>query len=216
MLEELKEKVVALGKEMLIRHLTDGTSGNISMIDRKSGAIVITPSSLPYGSMTNDQICVLDMTGKKIEGAYKPSSEWRMHLSAFAARQDISCILHTHSRYSIALACTHTDLPAITVDMAAYCGAVAPVIPYRTPGTIELASLVAEELAKGYRAVLLANHGSIVIGPDEGIAIEAAEALELAAMAFIRGYHVARPVPIPEDEVEKLLLLVYGDSTRAI
>jgi L-fuculose-phosphate aldolase len=216
MLEELKEKVVALGKEMLTRQLTDGTSGNISMIDRKSGAIAITPSSMPYGSMTSDQICVLDLTGKKIEGACKPSSEWQMHLRAFAARQDVSCVLHTHSRYSIALACTHTNLPAITVDMAAYCGAVAPVVPYRTPGTEELASLVAQELAKGYRAVLLANHGSLVIAPDEEIALEAAVALELAAMAFIRGYHVARPIPIPEDEVDKLLHLIYGVSTSAV
>jgi len=216
MLEELKEKVVVLAKEMLTRQLTDGTSGNISMIDRKSGAIVITPSSMPYDSMTSDQICVLDPSGKKIEGTCKPSSEWQMHLGAFAARQDVNCVLHTHSRYSIALACTHTNLPAITVDMAAYCGSVAPVVPYRTPGTEELASVVSQELAKGYRALLLANHGSLVIGPDAEITLEAAVALELAAMAFIRGSHVAPPVPIPQDEVNKLLELIYGENTSAI
>jgi L-fuculose-phosphate aldolase len=216
MLEELKDKVISLSKEMLVRQLTDGTSGNVSMIDRKSEAIVITPSSMPYDSMTSDQLCVLDMSGKKLEGAFKPSSEWQMHLGAYAARQDVNCVLHTHSRYSIALACTHTNLPAITVDMAAYCGSMAPVVPYRTPGTEELASLVSQELAKGHRALLLANHGSLVIGPDEDITLEAAVALELAAMAFIRGYHVARPIPIPEDEVKKLLNLIYGESTSAI
>jgi L-ribulose-5-phosphate 4-epimerase len=216
MLEVLKEKVVVLAKEMLIRQLTDGTSGNISMIDRKTGAIVITPSSMPYNDMTSDQICVLDKTGKLIEGGFKPSSEWQMHLGAFTARKEINCVMHTHSRYLIALACTHTDLPAITVDMAAYCGAVAPVVPYRTPGTEELASLVTQELTKGYRALLLANHGSLVVGPDEVITLEAGVALELAAMAFIRGYHVAQPVPIPEGEVNKLLQLIYGESTSAI
>jgi L-ribulose-5-phosphate 4-epimerase len=216
MLEELKDKVVALSKEMLARQLTDGTSGNVSMIDRTNGAFVITPSGLSYETMTRDQICVLDLEGKKIEGVFKPSSEWQMHLACYTTRQDITCVLHSHSRYLIALACTHTNLPAITVDMAAYCGAVAPLVPYRTPGTRELAVLVAQELAKGHRAVLLANHGSLVIGPDDEIVLEAAVALELAAMAYIRGYPIARPVPIPEADVKILLGLVYGESTGAI
>lgn len=216
MLEELKKNVVLLAKEMLARQLTDGTSGNVSMIDRKSGAVAITPSGMPYDTMTVEQISVLDLKGNRLEGECKPSSEWRMHLETFASRKDINCVLHTHSRYSIALACTHTNLPAITVDMAAYCGAMAPVIPYRMPGSEELAALVAQELAKGYRALLLANHGCLVIGPDAEITLEAATALELAAMAFIRGSHVARPVPISEDEVKKLLALIYGDSASAI
>lgn len=216
MLEDLKEKVVFLAKEMLARQLTDGTSGNVSIIDRESGAVVMTPSGLPYDHMTADQVCVLDSSGNKIEGSTKPSSEWQMHLAAYAARQDINCVLHTHSRYSIALACTHTDLPAITIDMAAYCGAIAPVVPYCTPGTEALACRVAQELEKGRRAVLLANHGNLIIGPDAEITLEAAVALELAAMAFIRGCSFARPVPIPENEVNKLLRLVYGESKSAI
>lgn len=216
MYEIIKENVLYVAKEMLKRGLTDGTAGNVSVIDRANDCIAITPSGLPYEQMDEEQVCVMDSTGKIIASPCKPSSEWRMHLRVFSAREDISVVLHTHSRYSIAMASTHTPLPAITVDMAAYCGPLAPVIPYRTPGSEELAALVAQELGQGRQAVLLANHGSLVVAPEAEIALEAAAALELAAMAYIRGSVVAPPVPIPEEEVDKLFCLVYGESKGVV
>jgi L-fuculose-phosphate aldolase len=155
---------------------------------------------------------VIDFEGKVVWGKNKPTSEYHMHLAALKARQVIQGVIHTHSRFAIAMACVHQSLPAITVDMAAYCGKEAPVVPYLTPGTERLAAVVAEKIKEGYRAMLLANHGTLFVSPDLDLLIEGAEALELAAMAYIRGSTLDVPQPIPETEVDILLDLVYGQQ----
>jgi L-fuculose-phosphate aldolase len=214
--EGIRKTVADLAVRMLEMSLTDGTSGNVSAIDRASGAVAITPSAVPYEGMTADMIPVVDLCGARLWGDRKPSSELPMHLAAYEARPDAAIVLHTHSRYAIAVACTNTDLPAITVDMAAYCGSAAKLVPYNTPGSAELARAVASMFSQGHRALLLANHGTLLVAPDAQIGIEAAEALELNAMAYVRSSVIGRPVPIPSEEVQKLLALVYGEEQRAV
>ena len=215
MIQKTRELVARMAREMLSRKLTDGTSGNLSMIDPDMRLVAITPSGIPYHNMTAEQIPVLNLSCEKVWGEYKPSSEYRMHIAAIKARSDITTVLHTHSRYAIAVSCTQQSLPAITVDMAAYCGAEAPLVPYQAPGSNAISTAVADYLHRGYRALLLANHGTLCISQDPGTIIEAAEALELAAMAYIRGSIIGTPKPIPESEVNKLLDLVYGEK-RAV
>ncbi len=215
MIPKTRKLVAELANEMLNRGLTDGTSGNLSIMDVESQMVAITPSGIQYQHMTADQIPVLNLSGKRVWGECKPSSEFRMHIAALKAKTEILAVIHTHSRYAIALASIHQPLPAITIDMAAYCGAEAPVVPYRTPGSDAIASLVSEYIGKGFLAMLLANHGTLLVSHDPEILIEAAQALELAAMAYIRGSVIGTPQPIEKDEVDKLLDMVYGEK-RAI
>lgn len=215
MVPKTRKLVTKLAQVMLNRGLTDGTSGNLSILDAESQVVAITPSGIPYQAMTADQIPVLNLSGKKVWGDYKPSSEYRMHIAAIKARPGITAVVHTHSRYAIALACIHQPLPAITVDMAAYCGAEAPVVPYRTPGSDAIASAVSDYIRQGFSAMLLANHGTLFVSQETEILIDAAEALELAAMAYIRGSIINTPRPIEKQEVEKLLAMVYGEK-RAV
>jgi L-fuculose-phosphate aldolase len=210
MIEEKRESVAWMAREMLALGLTDGTSGNVSVMERETGLVAITPSGIAYQGMTADQIPVINMDGEKILGEFKPSSEYRMHLAAFKARADITVVLHTHSRFAIALSCVLDTLPAITIDMAAYCGAEAPVLPYRLPGSDAIAEVAATYVKQGFRAMLLANHGTLLVSSDEKLVLEAAQVLELAAMAYIRASIVGKPRPIPKPEVEKLLDMVYG------
>lgn len=215
MIESKRNQVVKIAKEMLARGLTDGTSGNVSILDEESRLIAITPSGIPYQEMTPDQIPVIDIEGNIIWEQYQPSSEYRMHLAAYRAWSEINAVIHTHSRYSIALACAQRSLPAITVDMAAYCGKEAVLIPYQRPGTDQLASAVEDCVRKKNRATLLANHGTLFVAPDPDLLIDGAEALELAAMAFVRGSIVGSPTPIPDEDIEYLMELVYGER-RAV
>lgn len=210
MIEKTRILVASIAEEMLDRGLTDGTAGNVSILDEETQLVAVTPSGIPYRGMTADQIPVINSAGEVVWGEYKPTSEYRMHLAALKARSDITAVIHTHSRFAVALACVHQVLPAITVDMAAYCGKEAGVIPYMTPGTEELALSVADYLKKEYKALLLANHGALFVAPEPEMLLEGAEAIELAAMAFIRGSGIANPKPIPEQEIDKLIDMVYG------
>ena len=212
MIEKTREVLAGIARQMLARGLTDGTSGNISLLDKPSQLVAVTPSGLPYLEMTADQIPVLTLTGEVVWGECPPTSEYLMHLAALTSQKDISAVIHTHSRFAIAMASAHQALPSITIDMAAYCGKVAPVIPYQTPGSKTLASSVADYIQRGYRAMLLANHGALFVAPEPDLLISGAEALELAAMAYIRGSVVGVPQPLPEEEVDRLLDLVYGQK----
>jgi len=215
MIEKTRKHLARIARQMLARGLTDGTSGNISLLDKSSQLVAVTPSGMPYTEMTAGQIPVLKITGEVVWGECPPTSEYRMHLAALAAREGISAVIHTHSRFAIALACIHQALPSITVDMAAYCGKEAPVIPYQTPGSDALASAVTDTIRRGNRAMLLANHGALFAAPEPDLLIDGAEALELAAMAYIRGSIVGVPQPLLEGDVNDLLDLVYGQK-RAV
>ncbi len=215
MIKETRAKVAEVAREMVVRGLTDGTSGNISILEPESRLVAVTPSGMPYPEMTAEDIPVINLAGDQVWGDTKPTSEYRMHLAVLQARTSLLGVIHTHSRFSIALACVHQTLPAITVDMAAYCGKEASLVPYLTPGTDRLAGAVADYFKMGVRALLLANHGALFAAPDPELLIEGAEALELAAMAYVRGKGIATPRPIPEEEIDYLLDLVYGQK-RAV
>lgn len=212
MIVKTRERLAGIAREMLARGLTDGTSGNISLLDKPSQLVAVTPSGLPYLEMTADQIPVLSLAGEVVWGECPPTTEYLMHLAALTSREDISAVIHTHSRFAIAMASAHRALPSITVDMAAYCGKEAPVIPYQTPGSKKLASSIADYVQQGYRAMLLANHGTLFVAPESGLLIDGAEALELAAMAYIRSSVIGEPQPLLEEDVDRLLDLVYGQK----
>lgn len=215
MVNKTRARVAEIAREMAARGLTDGTSGNISIMDQDSKLIAVTPSGMPYQKISKDDVPVINQRGEIVVGDRQPTSEYRMHLAVLNARKDFRGVIHTHSRFSIAIACVHQALPAITVDMAAYCGQEAPLVPYLTPGTDRLAEAVAAYYLEGQRALLLANHGAIFAAPDPDLLIDGAEALELAAMAYVRGQSFGIPKPIPNEEIELLLDLVYGQK-RAV
>ena len=75
MLEALKKEVYEANMELVKRGLVIYTWGNVSGIDRESGLVVIKPSGVEYDVMTPDDMVVVDMDGKVVEGKYKPSSD---------------------------------------------------------------------------------------------------------------------------------------------
>ena len=47
----------------------------MSAIDRETGYVAIKPSGVSYDKMTAEDIVLVDLTGKVVEGKWKPSSE---------------------------------------------------------------------------------------------------------------------------------------------
>ncbi|MCX7885105.1 MAG: class II aldolase/adducin family protein [Caloramator sp.] len=169
MLEELKVKVVEIAKEADKSGLCKHKSGNFSIRDKKTGYIVITPSGIAREKLTYKDICVMDLYANVIESENKlrPSSESMMHLEAYKVRNDISCVVHTHSKFATSFAVIGKEIPAVVYEGMSY-GGIIPVAPYGRPGTRALAESIIEPLKKS-NACLLANHGVVVVGnnPDD-------------------------------------------------
>jgi L-fuculose-phosphate aldolase len=177
----LRQALVAACRELTRRGLTYGTSGNIS-IRRDAHGFFISPTGSVYEELETEDIALLDITGRWF-GRRRPSSEWRFHRDIFQARADVGAIVHTHSRYATALACTGRGIPAFHYMVAVTGGTEIHCAPYRTFGTQELSDVALAAIG-GRNACLLGNHGVIALGVDVNAALTLAGEVENLAAQY--------------------------------
>ena len=157
---ELRKDLIAVARALDDAGLVPNKSGNVSC--RIAGGFLITPAGVPYRELTAAHVVELTLDGRPGPGSVRPSSEWRMHLAIYAARAEVSAIVHTHSPRATALACAGRGIPPFHY-MIALAGGDVRCMPYATFGTAELADAALHGLQRR-RAVLLANHGVVAVG----------------------------------------------------
>ena len=81
------------------------TSGNFSA--RQGGRILITASGLDKGALTPDGLLEVDLDGRAVSGAGKPSAETGLHLVLYKSRPAAGAILHVHSVWNTLLSGFH-------------------------------------------------------------------------------------------------------------
>lgn len=104
MLEELKRQVYEANMLLPKYGLVTFTWGNVSGIDRDKGLLVIKPSGVEYGQLRPEDMVVLDLSGNRVEGDMRPSSDSKTHLELYKAFPEIGGIVHTHSPHAVAFA----------------------------------------------------------------------------------------------------------------
>ena len=161
-LREEREQVVEYCRMLTTHRLTKGTGGNISACNREKGLMAISPSGMDYFKTEPEDVVVLDLEGRVVEGRRIPSSEADMHRLLYIDRSDVNAVVHTHSTYATTLACMRWNLPAVHY-LVGFAGLDVRCTPYATFGTPELARLAREGM-KGRFAVLLGNHGLLAAG----------------------------------------------------
>src|SRR4051794_9393673 len=196
-----------------------GTAGNVSV--RVGERVAITATGAVLARLTPDQVTVVDLDGKVVDGTLEPTSELDLHLGVYR-RYGTGAVVHTHAPMATALSCVLNELPCIHYQLLTLGGTVR-VAPYATFGTPELAESVIAAL-EGRSAALMANHGAVTHAPTLDQAVEHALLLEWACgvyqraaalgtprilderrqlavieAAIARGYGTTRPVP-PEQE----------------
>ena len=177
----LRGAVVAAGRELTRRGLTHGTSGNIS-IRRDERSFFISPTGSVYEELESTDIPLMNLDGSWF-GGRRPSSEWRFHRDILKARADVGAIVHTHSQYATALACTGRGIPAFHYMVAKTGGTEIRCAPYRTFGSQELSDVALGALGRR-NACLLGNHGVIAVGTDVGAALTLAGEVENLAAQY--------------------------------
>jgi len=179
--DQLRAQLVEAGQRMAELGLVRASLGNVSV--RYEDGILISASGIPYHELTPAQIIEIDQEGKKRSGIGAPSSEWRMHTAIYQKRGDAVAIVHTHSPYATAAAIARPSLPIVHDEGRILFGEKIPVAPHALPGTWELAAAAVEALGTG-KAILLADHGAVVVEQDIAKALLLAEKLEEMAELF--------------------------------
>ena len=201
-----KEALLATAKEMLHKGLVEGTAGNLAA-RLPDGNVVLTPSSLPYETMTLDDLVVCDLDGNVLEGTRGPTSEKALHLTVLREYDDVHATIHSHAMYATMFAITRTPIPAVIEEFVVYVGGDVGVADYRTTGTDELAVEVAKHLGER-SAVLMANHGLFTAGKDPQHAMHVAALVERTAQIIWGAKQIGEVVAIP-DEVNQTFAGYY-------
>lgn len=195
--------VCQVGRWMYERGQIVACEGNISV--RLDGErILTTPTCINKGMMTPDDLVVMDMEGRHLQGDRKISSEAGMHLLFYRMRSDVQAVCHGHPPTATGFAAAGLGLDqALLPEIVVGLGKV-PLVRYATPGTPDL-SAVLEPFIPHYDALLLANHGAVTCGPDLFSAFFRMETLEHFAKIMLNARLAGEPQLLSTREVAKLM-----------
>jgi L-fuculose-phosphate aldolase len=181
------------------RGLTTTSGGNISLID-ENGDIWVTPSAIDKGSLVPADIVCVKKDGS-IVGRHKPSSEFPFHRAIYQARPDIKAIIHAHPPALVSFSIVR-EIPNTNIISQAkhVCGPIG-YAKYRLPGSSALGDIIAEEFVKGFNAVIMENHGTVVGGADLSETFERFETLEFSARATLYGNQIGKPSYLTDEQI---------------
>lgn len=213
------EKLISTVLEMDGLGFSPGSTGNISeRID--SSHVAITPSGVPYRDLVPENIVVVDMDGRVVEGELEPSSDLPVHLAVYRSRPDAVSVLHCHPPFATALACLRLALPPVHYMSASLApDGIVEVAQYACYGTEELGKNVTAALGNLRSACLLANHGVVCLGDSPGHVLSRAVTLDWLSGVYLRTKMLSLDGPplLSQSEVTEVAekLANYGRENQA-
>jgi L-fuculose-phosphate aldolase len=200
-LEEQREQVAAASRRLAAEGLTPGTAGNVSA--REDELVAISPTGAVLSELQAEDVTVVDLDGKQVDGPYAPTSELGLHLGVYR-RFQAGAVVHTHAPMATAIACVLRDeLPCVHYQMLMLGGSVR-IAPYRTFGTDALAEAVLEALEE-HTAALMANHGAIAYGGDMAGAVENMLLLEWACGVYWHAAALGKPRVLGREQLDAVV-----------
>jgi L-ribulose-5-phosphate 4-epimerase len=211
MLKELKREAYEANLALPANGLISLTFGNASAIDRDKGVFAIKPSGIDYGVLKVEDMVLIDLEGKRVEGRLNPSSDTPTHRRLFLGFDSIGGVVHTHSLHATAFAQAGRAIPILGTTHADYFFGEIPVTR----------KMSAEEIAEDYEwetgnvilerfrgidpldcpGVLVNRHGPFTWGPTSAKAVEVAVAAEFCAHMAFMSLHLAPDLPEIESEL---------------
>jgi len=220
---DLREECWAANRSLPELALADLTFGNVSVIDRASGVFAIKPSGVDYHVLTPDDLVLLDLEGKIVEGKSRPSSDTPTHCRLLQAFNGIRAVVHTHSRNATAFAQAGKAIPCFGTTHADYFYGEIPVTRLMTEAEVtsayelETGNVIVERFTtldpEEIPAVLVNGHAPFVWGPSGVKAIETAQALEIIAEMARKTLQIdPAAAPLPQHLLDKHFKRKHGNQ----
>ncbi len=221
--KDLKEQVYEANMEIPKQRLAIYTFGNVSAIDRDKGMVGIKPSGVPYSDLTVDDIVILDLEGRVVDGEMRPSSDTKTHILLYQNFETIGGICHTHSTYAVAWAQAVRPIPNFGTTHADHLTPSVPVTDVMTDAMIlgdyelETGNQILDIFKKQnlspeeVEMVLVACHGPFTWGKTAAKAVYNATVLEeLAKMALLTLQINPSVSPIKQTLIDKHYFRKHG------
>lgn len=200
MYEAEKKEIIKTALMLKEYRLIALSGGNVS-IRTSSGHVIATPSGMLYETMVPEDVVVLDMSGKTIEGSRRVSVDIEAILYIFKNMPEVNAVIHTHQVYASAVGLVEDELPAAVTTLPNACLGPVTVAPYSSAASLEM-GINTVKYINNKRAVILKNHGVITVGGTLKEALYAAVYLEDAAKTYIMAKAIGTPKILDAEQIE--------------
>jgi len=194
------DQIVMIMERIYRYGMTTTSGGNISILD-DNGDIWITPSGIDKGSLRRNDIIRVKPDGS-IEGIHKPSVELPFHEMIYQKRPDIKAIIHAHPPALVAFSIVR-QIPntRLIPNVHLICGQVG-IAEYGLPGSRDLSKKIAAQFEKGFKTVILENHGVVTGGKNLFEAFMAFETLDFCAKLELKARRLGNPRSLTDRHIE--------------
>jgi ribulose-5-phosphate 4-epimerase/fuculose-1-phosphate aldolase len=211
---DLRDQLAFVGFDVVQSGLVTGSGGNLSARIPDEDAIWITASGSWLGRLSRTTFAPVRISDGSLTvignlpppPRIEPTSEIALHLALYRARPDVNAIIHLHPQTALLLDALGEHIRIVTTDHAYYLRRVSTV-PFRLPGSTEIASLTAAMAADGTDCLVLSQHGCVVMGDTVELAHKRARNLEEAAQLTYRALAAGRLENLrdcPEEFLDRL------------
>ncbi len=179
------------------------------------GEFLINPFGLTYSEVTASNLIKVDTDGNKLSDSpwevFKPG--FVVHSALHQSREDVACIVHTHSRAGVAVACQKQGLLPINLSAMVFTDRIAYYDVQGIPDdNREREAIVG---AMGHkRVMIMRNHGLLTCGPSVAHAFGEMRALEDACAVQVLAQTAGVELSIPSIEVARHSAAQYDQASR--
>jgi len=171
--------------------------GHLSVRLPNTDRFLLTRHSLAMDANPDDFL-LLDMDGRKLDGAGDIPGEYPIHLEILRARPDVQSVIHYHGMYSTAFTTSEQQLRPIHLMGTLFYDGIPTYQDPRLVSNRERGIALAKALGP-HRAVLLRAHGAAITGGSLKEAVAGAFLFEENAHRACVSAGLGRPVWIEEE-----------------
>lgn len=201
-IEAQKQNLITVCRKLAEHGFVAATDGNVS-IRLEDGTVLVTPSGRSKAEVEEEELIVVGLDGRVVEGIGRASTEFGMHALIYRKRPDIKGIVHAHPVHATAFAAARIPLDRpIFPEVIVTLGKI-PLADYSTPSTAAVSKAI-EPLVGDFDAILLANHGVVTCGATLDDAYYKMEKVEHTAAINLIVRQLGGAKELTRKEVEEL------------
>jgi ribulose-5-phosphate 4-epimerase/fuculose-1-phosphate aldolase len=195
---DLRDQLAHVGYDVAQAGLVCGSGGNLSARIPDEDACWVTGIGAWLDRLSRTTFATVRISdgsptaiGTLPPARVEPTSELALHLALYRARPDVNAVIHLHPQTALLLDALGEHIRIVSTDHAFYLRRVSTV-PFRLPGSPELAALTAAMAADGTNCLVLSQHGCVVMADTVELAHKRARNLEEAAQLTYRALAAGR------------------------
>jgi L-ribulose-5-phosphate 4-epimerase len=217
MYDKEKKEVINAGIKLDRYGLIALSGGNVSLkVDKDR--VLVTPSGMIYEELETDDIILMDLSGKVIEGTRKASVDTKALLYIYNNIPEINAVIHTHQPYATALGLVQEEFKCNLTTLANATKGSVSVCPFSSAASEQMGIEAVENL-NGKLAVILKNHGVITVGNSLKQALYSCVYLEEAAKTYCIAKSMSDNVAMmTEEQIEQAVKIFdyYGQGKENV